>query len=439
MIDTIENDRCEFKIKLTDKFEEEVISFLNTNGGNIFVGVSDDGNINGLNGNLDLLQRTIKDRIKDNIMPSTLGLYDVILKNDNQKQYIQVTIAKGIEKPYYLKGMGMTPDSCFIRIGSAVASMTNEMIQNTFSKRIRNSLKTITSPKQDLTFNQIKIYYEEKGYTVNNNFLKQLNLYTDDNKFNYIAYLVADNNNLSVQFAKYDGNDVYNLIENEDYGFCSIVKITNNILDKLKIENKTYTKIEYDGRKEIKMYDFNAIKELVTNAMVHNDWTNGYSPKFEIFDEKLVISSNGGIQEGINQEEFLLGFSNPRNQELMRVFRDLELVEQLGTGIQRVLKIYEKDIFEFYPNHIRVTIPFNNNEFNKGNNNNKNYLNDNLTEIQKSIIKLMSDKPDITQEELSRLLDVNKRTIIRHLKPLIGNNFITRVGANKNGYWQIIK
>ena len=163
MIDTIENDRCEFKIKLTDKFEEEVISFLNTNGGNIFVGVSDDGNINGLNGNLDLLQRTIKDRIKDNIMPSTLGLYDVILKNDNQKQYIQVTIAKGIEKPYYLKGMGMTPDSCFIRIGSAVASMTNEMIQNTFSKRIRNSLKTITSPKQDLTFNQIKIYYEEKG------------------------------------------------------------------------------------------------------------------------------------------------------------------------------------------------------------------------------------------------------------------------------------
>ena len=96
------------------------------------------------------------------------------------------------------------------------------------------------------------------------------------------------------------------------------------------------------------MYDYNAVKELITNALVHNDWSNGYSPKFEIFNNKLVISSNGGIQEGVSQEEFLEGFSNPRNPELMRIFRDLNFVEQLGTGIQRVLKTYDKKIFEFF-------------------------------------------------------------------------------------------
>lgn len=270
MIGLTEDKRTEFKIKLTDNIEKEVIAFLNTDGGNIFIGVDDKGNIKGLTGNLDLLQRTIKDRIKDNIMPSALGLFDVILNEKNGKKYIQIIIAKGNERPYYLRGMGMIPDSCFVRIGSSVESMNQEDILNLFSKRTRNSLKNIKSPKQDLEFKTLKIYYQEKGFEINDNFLRKLEFYNDNNEFNYLAYLLADNNNISVQFAKYKGNDVSNLIENEDFGFCSLVKITDNILNKIMLENRTYTKIEYKTRKEIKLYDYNAVKELVTNALVHS-------------------------------------------------------------------------------------------------------------------------------------------------------------------------
>ena len=46
-------------------------------------------------------------------------------------------------------------------------------------------------------------------------------------------------------------------------------------------------------------------------------------------------------------------------------------------------------------------------------------------------------KPPLTQEELARLLDVNKRTIIRNLKVLIDGKYVERIGANKNGYWKI--
>ena len=437
MIELLEDKRTEFKIKLTDNIEKEVIAFLNTDGGNIFIGVDDKGKIQGNLGDLDLLQRTIKDRIKDNIMPSTLGLFDVVINEVEGKRYIQIIVAKGNERPYYLRGMGMTPDSCFIRVGSAVESMSSEIILNLFSKRARYSLKNIKSPKQDLEFKTLKIYYQENGYEVNENFLKKLDLYNDNNEFNYMAYLLSDNNNVSVQFAKYDGDDVYNLVENEDFGFCSLIKITNNILNKIMLENKTYTKIESPTRKEIKMYDYNAVKEVITNALVHNDWSNGYSPKFEIFNNKLVISSNGGIQEGVSQEEFLKGFSNPRNPELMRVFRDLNFVEQLGTGIQRVLKTYDKEIFKFFPNHIRVTVPFNKNKFREKLVRKENFKN--LSKLQNSIINLIMDKPNITQEELARLLDVNKRTIIRNFKVLLEEKYIRRVGANKNGYWEINK
>lgn len=432
MLNIIEDVRNEFKIKLTDKFEEEVISFLNTNGGNIFIGVDDKGNVVGINGNIDFIQRKIKDRIKDNIMPSTLGLYDVVVLEENGKKYIKVIIARGNERPYYLKGMGMTPDSCFIRVGSAIQKMSSEMISNEFRRRTKNSLKNIVSPKQDLTFSQLKIYYEEKGFIINNNFLKQLDLYTDDGKYNYNAYLLADNNTISIRFGKYGGENAVNLIENEDFGNCSIVKATKSILNKLEIENKIYTKIEYPERKEIKMYDYAAVREAVVNAIVHNDWSNEYAPKFEMFSDRLVISSNGGIQDSTTKEEFLEGFSLPRNKELMKVFNDLDLVEQMGTGIIRILQSYNKKAFEFFPNFIRVTFPFNENKFNISK---KEVNNNNLSEIQNSIIQLMLDSPMITQETLARLLDVNIRTIQRNIKSLIDMKLIERTGATKKGEW----
>ncbi len=239
MINKFEDQRNEFKIKLTDNLEKVVISFLNADGGNIFIGVDDKGNILGLKGNIDYLQRTIKDRIKDNIRPSTMGLFDVAVLEENNKKYLKIIVAKGYEKPYYLKGMGMSPDSCFIRVGSSIESMNEENILNLFSKRVRNSLKNIKSPLKDLEFKTLKIYYEEKGHEINDNFLKKLDLYTDNKEYNNIAYLLSDNNHVSVQFAKYSGTDVYDLIENEDYGFKSLIKITDNILNKIMLENKT--------------------------------------------------------------------------------------------------------------------------------------------------------------------------------------------------------
>lgn len=80
MVDVIEDVRNEFKVKVTDKLENGVISFLNTNGGNIFIGVNNKREVVDINGNVDLLQRTIKNRLKDNIMPSIVGLYDVVFK-----------------------------------------------------------------------------------------------------------------------------------------------------------------------------------------------------------------------------------------------------------------------------------------------------------------------------------------------------------------------
>lgn len=443
MIDIIENSRVEFKTKLVDDLEENIIGFLNSkDGGNIYIGVADNGKIIGLNGNIDLLQRKIKDRIISNIEPSVLGLFDIeVLETDNKK-YLNIIVARGLEKPYHLKGMGMTPDSCFIRIGSSNERMDEHLINKLFRERTKNSLKNIVSPNQNLTFRDLKIYYTEKGFDVGENFEKQLDFYTADGKYNYVAYLLADENRVSIKVAKYAGTDVDELIENYEFGYCSLVKATHRVLEKFITENKIFAKITYPERKEQPMYDYKAVREVIINAIVHNDWSNEYPPKFEFFSDRLEVSSFGGIQSEFTEEEFLEGYSAPKNPELMRVFRDLELVEHLGTGIRKILKKYDKNIYHFFPHFIRVSIKYNQNEFEYENIPNKkeiNYSDLNLTSVQEGIISLILDRPNITQEEMSNLLGVTSRTIRNHIKYLVDNDYIVRIGADKNGKWKVIK
>lgn len=440
MIDIIENSRVEFKTKLVDDLEENIIGFLNSkDGGNIYIGVADNGKIIGLNGNIDLLQRKIKDRIISNIEPSVLGLFDIEVLETNNKKYLNIIVARGLEKPYHLKGMGMTPDSCFIRIGSSNERMDEHLINKLFRERTKNSLKNIVSPNQNLTFRDLKIYYTEKGFDVGENFEKQLDFYTADGKYNYVAYLLADENRVSIKVAKYAGTDVDELIENYEFGYCSLVKATHRVLEKFITENKIFAKITYPERKEQPMYDYKAVREVIINAIVHNDWSNEYPPKFEFFSDRLEVSSFGGIQNEFTEEEFLQGYSAPKNPELMRVFKDLELVEHLGTGIRRILKRYDKSIYRFFPHFIIVSIKYNENNF-KYNNQSVNvmpYLN--LTKVQEGIISLIEDRPSITQEEMAKLLGVTSRTIRNHIKYLVDKEYITRIGADKNGKWAVTK
>ena len=440
MIDIIENSRVEFKTKLVDDLEENIIGFLKSkDGGNIYIGVADNGKIIGLNGNIDLLQRKIKDRIISNIEPSVLGLFDIEVLENNNKKYLNIIVARGLEKPYHLKGMGMTPDSCFIRIGSSNERMDEHLINKLFRERTKNSLKNIVSPNQNLTFRDLKIYYTEKGFDVGENFEKQLDFYTADGKYNYVAYLLADENRVSIKVAKYAGTDVDELIENYEFGYCSLVKATHRVLEKFITENKIFAKITYPERKEQPMYDYKAVREVIINAIVHNDWSNEYPPKFEFFSDRLEVSSFGGIQNEFTEEEFLQGYSAPKNPELMRVFKDLELVEHLGTGIRRILKRYDKSIYRFFPHFIIVSIKYNENNF-KYNNQNVNvmpYLN--LTKVQEGIISLIEDRPSITQEEMAKLLGVTSRTIRNHIKYLVDKEYIIRIGADKNGKWAVTK
>jgi len=73
-----ESNRIEYKRELTDNLEREVVAFLNyREGGIIYIGITDSGTLFGVQ-DIDNVQLKIKDRLKNNILPSCLGLFDII-------------------------------------------------------------------------------------------------------------------------------------------------------------------------------------------------------------------------------------------------------------------------------------------------------------------------------------------------------------------------
>ena len=354
---TPETNRIEYKQQLTEDLEKEAIAFLNYHeGGVMYMGIHKSGQVIGVS-DIDGDMLKIKDRLKNNIMPSCMGLFDVAAESIDSKDVIKITFASGTEKPYYIKKLGMSEKGTFIRVGTAAEPMPVRMIESLFAKRTRNSIGKIKSPNQNLTFEQLKIYYEGVNKTLNEQFASNLELLTEDGFYNYVAYLLADVNGMSIKVAKYDGLSRVDLMENNEYGYCSLVKATKQVLDKIELENKTLAKITSKERIEKRLWNSVALREATINAIVHNDYTSEIPPKFEFFNDRIEITSFGSLPQGMTEKEFFEGYSVPRNKELMRVFRDLDLVEHLGSGVPRILSSYGKECFKFTENFLRMTFP----------------------------------------------------------------------------------
>ena len=440
-----ETNRIENKEQLNEDFEQEVIAFLNyKEGGIIYVGINKNGQVVGVE-DIDLTQLQIKDRIKNNIQPSTLGLFDVTVETIDNKEVIKVIISSGTEKPYYLRKKGRTPEGCYIRVGSSKERMTERMIDDMYARRIKNTLKEIDSPRQELTFNQLKIYYEEHGLKLNDNFLQNLDLLTSEGKYNYNAFLLADENTVSIKLVRYLGNNKLELLENLEFGNRCLITATQRILDRLDVENTTYAKIEYFGRKEQEKIDSKALKEAVINAIVHNDYSYGNSPIIELYSDRVEITSAGGLPQELSQEEFLEGVTAPRNKELIRVFKDVDLIENIGSGVLRILDAYDKSCFKFMEHFLRVSFKFKENPFEYENISPKSgvingEINDvkNITESEQIILNIIVKIPNLSQKEIAKTTKIPYRTVQRLMSSLKHKKIIERIGSNKSGYWKIL-
>ncbi|MGY0040483.1 ATP-binding protein [Pedobacter sp. NJ-S-72] len=224
-------------------------------------------------------------------------------------------------------------------------------------------------------------------------------------------------------------------------------EVNKQVLDKIDLENKTITLITAKERKETRFWNPIALREAVINAFVHNDYTSEVPPKFEIFDDRIEITSTCSLPDELSLEEFFEGFSVPRNKEIMRIYKDLDLVEQLGSGIPRILESYDKQCFKFSDHFLRMSFPINK----ETDDSVINYVPIgatiggaiggailNLTDRQEEVLAIIKADQTISYRAIAEQLKINESAVLKHIDLLKEKGYLTRIGGTR-GYWQIMK
>ena len=156
----------------------------------------------------------------------------------------------------------------------------------------------------------------------------------------------------------------------------------------------------------------------------------------------MEILSHGGL--AIDQDEigFFNGSSIPVNESLASILLQLRISERSGRGVPKIVSKYGKQAIKIEKNTITVTIPFNKinvNKFNVVSYKVYNKVDFKLNKSQDAILKLIRDNPNITADQMAIQVGISVPAIKKNLKQLTDNNIIKRVGAKKNGYWEIIQ
>ncbi len=445
-----ENENVEYKEKLNDTFEKEAVAFLNANGGCIYIGVKDNGDVIGIP-DIDKIQLQIKDRLIFGVSPSVLSLISIQTENFENKSVLKINIKEGTEKPYYIKNKGLSESGAYIRIGSSSQPMTQKMIHAYQTKSFPKSLINIEAPEQELTFAELFIHYRRYNKPLNDNtFAKTLNFLTKEGKYNYLAYLMADKNQLSVRFARFnDAGEHFELLEKAvEYGNSCLITSIQRVLDRYEIENITMSKLTGAAQRiDKRLVDAKCLREIVINAFAHNDYSYGMLPIFEVFQNRFAIRSYGGLVPQLSIDEFFQGVSALRNPELMRILKDLELVEGLGFGVREITRIYSQDIFKFSENSLYVTLTFE-------------------VEIEKSrgiskgisrgisrgkgrgkgrgisrgiILELVTANPKISMSEIAEKMGLSVKGVEKNIRQLRKEGKLSFSSKKKSGEWIIIE
>lgn len=154
-----------------------------------------------------------------------------------------------------------------------------------------------------------------------------------------------------------------------------------------------------------------------------------------VYNNRIEILSRGSIAPNQTLSGFFEGISVPVNSKLSEIFLQLRISEKSGRGVPKIVDKYGKEAFEFKENTILVTIPFN--WINDSKNNLDEYSA--LNENRKKIILEIRNNPNITKNELSQILGISNTAIDKNITYLRKNEYIKRVGSNKNGYWVILE
>ena len=413
-----ETRQLEFKSDISNTFLKTVSAFANYDGGQILFGVGDTGEIIGLKDPAETCL-AIENKINDSIRPQPQ--YE--LSVNEKDKIVTLTVEAGPAKPYTYKSKAYRRnDTATIEVDELELSRLILQGRNIYYEEL-------PADTQELSFLELeRRAKQEIGIkSLNKDILKTLNLYHDGEGYNHAAEFLADHNHFpGIDIARF-GEDISIILKRAVLEKESILSELEKAVE-LYRDYYQYEEIRGMDRVKVEKIPEEAFRETIANALIHRTWDVNAQIRVLMFEDRIEISSPGGLPAGLSEEEYLKGnISMLRNPILGNVFYRLHIVEILGTGIIRIKEAYKesqkKPVFEVFENSIKVTLPVISSIYLNGDEATvyavlrKNY--------PKSISEIMEEVP------------FGKSKTAALLKRMVENHYVTIVGSGRGTKYKI--
>lgn len=422
-----ETEIIEFKREFVNDLNKEVIAFANTNGGEIFIGIDDDGKVVGLN-DIENVELQCVNHISNTIKPdiSMFVKYERVIADS--KEMLKITVNKGSMSPYYIASKGIRPEGVYVRHGTASVPATETAIVSMIKETTGDSFEETRSLNQNLTFVQAEQEFINAGLPFAEAQKRSLGIIGRDDCYTNLGLLLSDQCEHKIKFAVFAGTEKEVFKDRHEFS-GSLFRQLDDLTKMLDKYNKLSSpKIESIKRTDVRDYPVEAIREAILNAFIHRDYGLGGYTLVSVFDDRIEIVSLGGLMRGVEMNDIMLGVSYLRNKRLAEIFYRLRFIEAYGTGISKIKKSYEKikkqPIFECSSNAFKVTLP------NTSVKTNDIKIEQDDREIL--ILDLIRKKSEIGRAEVEKLLNISTPTANRILTNMVQTGKIKRNGSARN-------
>lgn len=396
-----ETENIEFKAQATDELYKEVIAFANTDGGTIYIGVDNEGNVTELD-NVDDVYTRITNGIRDAILPDVTMFVKYTLKENHT---ICIKVSEGSYKPYYLRSKGLKPNGVFVRQGTSSVPASPDQIRAMIKGSDGDSFESMRSMEQELTFESAKKAFERYNVEFTPNKYRALGMKVrSEEMYSNLALIISDQCSHTIKVAVFADAANTKFRDSKEFG-GSVFEQLDSAFSYLSLCNKTSA--TFKGLERIEKVDYpeEALREALLNALVHRDYSFSGSIIINVNDKEIEFISIGGLLPGLSPDDIRSGISQPRNKNLADIFHRLRLIESYGTGIRKIYNLYancpEQPRIEVTSNTFKIILP------------NMNYAVANknesgVTAQMQSILDYIEENGKITDLEIQDLLGLKK-------------------------------
>jgi len=284
--------------------------------------------------------------IADSISPMIMPDIEIITTQGKALLCIRVAHWPG---PFYLKKEG-NEHGVYIRLGSSTRQAGPEFIDEMKRQHKNKSFDQLPCPSYDIQALDILSIQKVFGYTgrkINEQQLISLGILTPFAGTNVVTHgglilfgkpeirqmVLPD---ARVSCARFRDTNKAHFIDKLDMK-CSIIDVTEQVPLFIRRNTRLYSKIVGMKRKDIPAYPVFAIREILVNAVAHCDYSlTGMHVMVAIFSDRLEIQNPGLLPFGMTLNHFKAGISRIRNRVIARIFKELGLMEEWGSGYKRV-------------------------------------------------------------------------------------------------------